>query len=62
MVRLSVKAPAGAPAIYFQIGKAPSKIYRKPLVLTKAQLKRLHFASVDRFGDWERAEKARVPR
>ena len=62
LVRLSVKAPAGASATYFQIGKAPSKIYRRPLVLTKSQLKRLHFASVDHFGDWERAEKAHVPR
>jgi hypothetical protein len=62
LLRLSAKASSGVAATYIQIGKAPAKLYHKPLLLTKAELKHLHFASVDRFGHWERAETARVPR
>jgi pimeloyl-ACP methyl ester carboxylesterase len=59
LVRLTAK---GAAAIYVKIGKASSKLYSRPLKLTKAQLKSLRFASVDQFGDWESPEKARIPR
>jgi len=60
IVRLTTKRSAGI-ATYVKYGKGPAKRYRKPLKLTKAKLKALRFASVDRLGDWERMRRLAAP-
>lgn len=62
IVRLTAKDHSGIAAIYVRIGKGAPRVYRKPLHLTAKQLKRLRFASVDRFGTWEASKRAHVPR
>lgn len=61
-VRLIAKPRTGVAATYIRIGKAAAHRYRKPLRLSAKQLKRLRFASVDRFGDWERQKKVAARR
>jgi pimeloyl-ACP methyl ester carboxylesterase len=61
IVRLTAKRPAGVAATYVRIGKAAPRRYRRPLRLTAKQLKRLRFASVNRFGDWEPQRKVASP-
>ncbi len=61
IVRLSTSRAAHA-VIYVKSGKAGAVRYRKPLKLTRAKLKALRFASVDRFGDWERSRRLSAPR
>jgi pimeloyl-ACP methyl ester carboxylesterase len=60
IVRLTTKPSAGI-ATYVKYGKGAAKRYRKPLKLTKAKLKALRFASVDRLGDWERTRRVASP-
>jgi pimeloyl-ACP methyl ester carboxylesterase len=62
LVRLSIKGKARGVVTYTVIGKAKRSRYRKALLLTAKQLKKLSFASVDRYGDWEKLQKAHVPR
>jgi pimeloyl-ACP methyl ester carboxylesterase len=62
LVRLIAKSKAGGVVTYTVIGKDKRRLYRKPLLLTAKQLKKLRFASVDRFGDWEHLEKAPAAR
>jgi pimeloyl-ACP methyl ester carboxylesterase len=54
VVRLNASSPVGVAAIYVRLGHGAAAIYRKPLLLTASQLRRLRFESVDRFGLWER--------
>ena len=61
VVRLSAKDPAGILATYIRIGKDALAPYRKPLKLTRSQLKKLRFASVDEFGNWETPKEAHIP-
>ena len=61
VVRLSAKSSVGISGIYTRIGKGASHRYTKPLKLTKAQLHKLRFVSVDRFGNWGRSQKAPAP-
>jgi hypothetical protein len=61
IVRLIAKGPARVAATYVRIGKAAARRYRGPLRLTAKQLKRLRFASVNRFGDWEPQRKVASP-
>ncbi|MHB8242097.1 MAG: alpha/beta fold hydrolase [Solirubrobacteraceae bacterium] len=61
IVRLTASGK-GIAGTYVRIGKAAPKRYRHPLKLTKSQLRRLRFASVEALGNWERAKKAHVPR
>ena len=61
VVRLTAKPAAGS-ATYVKFGKGAAKRYRKPLTLTKAKLKALRFASVDRLGDWEHMRRVGSPR
>jgi pimeloyl-ACP methyl ester carboxylesterase len=58
IVRLSAHAAAGVAATYVRIGKGHPARYRRALVLTAKQLKALRFESVDRFGRWERPQRA----
>ena len=62
LVRLKATDSAGVSATYTKVGKAARALYRRPLLLTKARLKTLLFASVDVFGDWEKPQRAHVPR
>ncbi len=61
VVRLTAKGSAGI-TTYVRFGKGAPKHYSKPLKLTKTKLKALRFASVDRFGDWERTRRVTAPR
>lgn len=62
IVHLTAKSASGVAGTYVRIGKAPPKRYRKALRLTRAQLKHLRFASVNRFGKWEHSRRPPVPR
>ena len=57
VVRLTAKG-AGVAGIYVRFGHGALKRYRGPLKLTKAQLKKLRFDAVDRFGNWGPAARA----
>gem|GEM_PF-3175297 len=59
LVTLTAKARNGVVATYYRIDKARARLYTKPLRLTASQLGKLRFASVDRFGKWERTARAR---
>jgi pimeloyl-ACP methyl ester carboxylesterase len=60
LVRLSAHGSSGVAGIYTRIGKGARKRYSHPLLLTRAQLKALRFAAVDRLGDWERPRRVRL--
>jgi pimeloyl-ACP methyl ester carboxylesterase len=60
LLRLSASGH-GVAAIYTRLGKAPSRRYTRPLLLSAAQLKQLRFAGVSAFGVWERPQRAHVP-
>ncbi len=60
VVRLSIR---GATGIYVKLGKGTPALYRHPLRLTKAQLKKLRFSTVNVFGIWSAAGRVRrIPR
>lgn len=61
LVKLTAKASAGVQATYFRFGKGAVQLYTRPLRLTRAQLRALHFASIDLLGVWEHSERASVP-
>jgi pimeloyl-ACP methyl ester carboxylesterase len=61
VVRLKASDPAGVKAIYYRIGKGARHVYGKPLRLTRSQLKRLRFSSVDVFGTWGRVQRVSPP-
>jgi pimeloyl-ACP methyl ester carboxylesterase len=61
VVRLSASDSVAVKAIYYRIGKGASHVYRKPLRLTRTQVKQLRFSSVDVFGTWGRVQRAMLP-
>jgi hypothetical protein len=59
IVTLSARGSGGVGAIFYRIGKHASRLYRKPLILTAAQVRALRFASVSAFGREERVRRIR---
>jgi hypothetical protein len=60
IVRLTTARSTGV-VTYVKFGKGAARRYRRPLRLTKAKLKALRFASVDRLGDWEHPRRVGAP-
>lgn len=62
LLKLTVRAPNGIGATYYQIGSDAAVRYEKPVQLTAEQVAQLSYASVDAFGNvepWRRAKKPR---
>jgi pimeloyl-ACP methyl ester carboxylesterase len=61
LVQLLLTGSAHGGSIRYRIGKAAAKAYGKPLLLTRAQLKRFRFAGVSTFGVFQKVQKLRLP-
>jgi pimeloyl-ACP methyl ester carboxylesterase len=62
LVRLLVTGKVKGGTIRYRIGNAAPKTYGKPLLLTRAQLKKLRFGAVSSFGVFQKVQRARLPR
>lgn len=62
LVTLRASSRKGLRAIYYQLGKGARHLYTRPLLLSRSQLKGLHFAGVSIFGAWEQVQRAPLHR
>ncbi len=62
LVTLKASSHKSLRAIYYQLGKATRRLYTRPLLLSRSQLKSLRFAGVSIFGAWQNAQQASLPR
>ena len=62
VLRLTARDASAVASTYVRSGTAQPVRYRKAITVTRAQLKRLRFSSVDVYGNVERARRAALPR